>query len=156
MNRHFTRRGSCLLFVLLLCLVGCSSGDGIRRGAVEGTVSLADSPIADGLIRFIPTGGTTGAMVDAPIKAGSFTLPQKSGPCIGSQRVEIFAFQKTGKMVVEDGEEMEEIKQLVPSRYNTRSELTVTIQEGKNLLPPFELTVKKKEGRGISQPRLDP
>jgi len=47
-------------------------------------------------------------------------------------------------MVVEDGEEMEEIKQLVPSRYNTRSELTVTIQEGDNDLPPFELVAKKK------------
>lgn len=144
MNRHLTRRGSCLFFVLLLCLIGCSSGDGIRRGAVQGTVSLAGTPIADGLIRFIPTGGTTGAMVDAPIKAGSFALSQPAGPCVGTQRVEIFAFLKTGKMVVEDGEETEEIKQLVPSRYNTRSELTVTIQEGDNALPPFELVVKKK------------
>lgn len=144
MNRHLTRRGSCLLFVLLLALSGCSSGDGIRRGAVQGTVSLAGTPITDGLIRFIPTGGTTGAMVDTPIKAGSFALLQSAGPCVGTQRVEIFAFLKTGKMVVEDGEEMEEIKQLVPSRYNTRSELTVTILEGDNALPPFELVVKKK------------
>ena len=89
-------------------------------------------------------GDTTGPLVDAKITAGSFSLPKKSGPSVGTQRVEIFAFLKTGKMIVEDGEEMEEIKQVVPARYNTKSELTVTIQEGKNLLAPFELSGKKK------------
>ena len=73
-----------------------------------------------------------------------FSLQKKYGPSVGTQRVEIFAFLKTGKMIVEDGEEMEEIKQVVPARYNTKSELTVTIQEGKNLLAPFELLAEKK------------
>lgn len=144
MDRHLVRPTLGLLFLLLAVLLGCSAGDGIRRGAVEGTASLDGSPIADGVARFVPTGDTTGPLVDAKITAGSFALPQKTGPCVGTQRVEIFAFQKTGKMIVEDGEETEEIKQLVPPRYNTKSELTVTIQEGENLLPPFELAARKK------------
>ena len=144
MDRHRVCDASWLLFVLLVVSLGCSSRDGIQRGAVEGTASLDGSPIADGVVRFVPMGDTTGPLVDAKITAGSFSLPKKSGPSVGTQRVEIFAFLKTGKMIVEDGEEMEEIKQVVPARYNTKSELTVTIQEGKNLLAPFELLAEKK------------
>lgn len=132
-------------FVLLTAAAGCGgAADGVSRGAVEGTVSLDGEPLADGVIRFTPTGDTTGPMVEAQIQGGAFSLPRASGPCVGTQQVQILSFRKTGKKVVNEGVESEEIVQVVPERYNNASELTVTIADGANALPAFELTGGKK------------
>ncbi len=127
--------------VLLMAAGGCGgAADGVRRGAVEGTVSLDGEPLPDGVIRFTPTGDTTGPMVEARIQGGRFSLTAAAGPCVGTQQVEILSFRKTGKKVVNEGVESEEIVQVVPERYNTASELTATIASGANALPAFELT----------------
>jgi len=123
-----------------VALGGCGGPAGIPRGAVEGTVNLGGSPLAEGVIRFVPTAGTTGPLVEAPIRDGGFALPGETGPCIGTQRVEIFSFRKTGKKVVNEGVETDEIVQVVPARFNAASELTVTIGAGANPLKPFDLT----------------
>jgi len=123
-----------------IALGGCGGTPRIPRGAVEGTVNLGGSPLAEGVIRFVPTAGTTGPLVEAPIRDGGFALPGETGPCIGTQRVEIFSFRKTGKKVVNEGVETDEIVQVVPARFNAASELTVTIGAGANPLKPFDLT----------------
>lgn len=119
-------------------VMGCG-GSTIPRGAVEGTVTLAGTPLEEGVIRFVPTEGTTGPMVETAIRNGGYSLTKQSGPCLGTQRVEIVAFRKTGKKIVNEGVETEEIIQVVPRRYNTASELKVTITAGANALGPFEL-----------------
>ena len=111
----------------------------IPRGAVEGTVTLDGAALPDGVIRFTPTAGTTGPMVEAQIANGAFSLPKTTGPCVGTQRVEILSFRTTGRKVVNEGIESDEIVQVVPERYNATSELTVTIAAGANALPPFAL-----------------
>jgi hypothetical protein len=121
------------LAVVGLAVVGCGGGAGtVPRGAVEGTVTLGGTPLADGVIRFLPTDGTTGPMVETEIRNGAFSLPKATGPCVGTQRVEIVSFRKTGKKIVNEGVESEEIVQVVPERYNTASELTVMITAGAN------------------------
>lgn len=119
-------------------VVGCG-GTTIPRGAVEGTVTLAGKPLEEGVIRFVPTDGTTGPMVETTIRNGRYALAKQSGPCIGTQRVEIVAFRKTGRKIINEGVETEEIVQVIPDRYNTASELRITITVGANALGPFEL-----------------
>jgi hypothetical protein len=129
-----------LVAAALVTSAGCGGAAGtIPRGAVEGTVTLDAVPLPDGVIRFTPTAGTTGPMVEAPITNGVFSLPKASGPCVGTQRVEILSFRTTGKKLVNEGIESDEIVQVVPDRYNSASELTVTIASGANALEPFAL-----------------
>lgn len=140
MSARFVHSALLGLALLGLAVVGCGGGTGtVPRGAVDGTVTLGGTPLADGVIRFLPTDGTTGPMVETEIRNGGFSLPKATGPCVGTQRVEIVSFRKTGKKIVNEGVESEEIVQVVPERYNTASELTVTIVAGANALQPFEL-----------------
>lgn len=129
-----------LLMAGLVTGGGCGGAAGtIPRGSVEGTVTLDGAPLPDGVIRFTPTAGTTGPMVEAQIASGAFALPKATGPCVGTQRVEILSFRPTGRKIVNEGIESDEIVQVVPERYNTASDLTVTIAAGANALPPFAL-----------------
>lgn len=129
-----------LVMAGLVTSAGCGGAAGtIPRGAVEGTVTLDGAALPDGVIRFTPTAGTTGPMVEAPIANGAFSLPKATGPCVGTQRVEILSFRTTGKKLVNEGIESDEIVQVVPDRYNSASELTVTIAAGANALAPFAL-----------------
>ena len=137
----FLRRlGPCLAAVVLLSLTaGCGAGDGVSRGAVEGSVTFKGEPLADGVIRFIPTGDTTGPMTEAKIKDGGFRLSQAEGPCVGTNRIEVFSFVKTGKKIRNEGVETEEVRQIIPPQYNTKTTLNAAIAAGENTLPAFEL-----------------
>ena len=127
------------LAIIAFCIAGCGTGDGVQRGAVDGSVTFEGAPLADGLIRFVPSGSTTGAMVEAKIVAGAFTLSESVGPCVGTQRVEIYSFQKTGKVLKNEGMESEEILQVIPKQYNSESILTADIAAGTNTLSTFAL-----------------
>lgn len=120
-------------------LIGCGRSDSIQRGAVEGTVTFKGDSLAEGVIRFIPSGETQGPMAETSIRDGKFAMPTASGPCVGTQRVEILAFRKTGRKVRNEGVENEEVEQFIPARYNTSSELSATIAAGANALAPFAL-----------------
>ena len=120
-------------------LVGCGRSDSLPRGAVEGTVTFNGDPLAEGIIRFIPSGETQGPMAETAIRDGVFAMPKASGPCVGTQRVEILAFRKTGRKIMNEGVENEEVEQFIPARYNASSELSATIKAGANALAPFVL-----------------
>ena len=78
-------------------------------------------------------------MVEAKIVAGAFALSESVGPCVGTQRVEIYSFQKTGKVLKNEGVESEEILQVIPKQYNSESILTADIAAGANTLSTFAL-----------------
>lgn len=118
---------------------GCGAGDGVRRGGVAGSVTFAGEPLTDGVIRFVPTGDTKGPMTEGKIADGSFRFSQVEGPCVGNNRVEVFAFVKTGKTIRNEGVETEEIRQIIPAAYNTKTTLTAEIASGENTLPTFAL-----------------
>jgi hypothetical protein len=138
------RTESFCVVLAVSAVVGCG-GTTIPRGAVEGTVTHAGKPLEEGVIRFVPTDGTTGPMVETTIRNGRYALAKQSGPCIGTQRVEIVAFRKTGRKIVNEGVETEEIVQVIPDRYNTASELRATITVGANALGPFDLGGEAKK-----------
>jgi len=100
-------------------LVGCDGAPAPERVGVSGKVRFNGQPLATGRITFIPQGQGTAA--SGEIANGDFHIPVNQGPSPGKCRVEILSFQETGKKV--QGPSGVEMKQVIPSRYNTSTNL---------------------------------
>jgi hypothetical protein len=116
---------------LLVATVGCGASN---RAAVAGRVSLDGKPVDGGMISFIPTDRSLGSAAWAEIKAGHYSIPAKTGPVLGTNRVEIRWTRKTGRIVAATppSPATEEVIEAVPTRYNSTSELKVEIKVDKN------------------------
>jgi hypothetical protein len=113
-----TLRFAACGFALMACLAGCGRGGGLT--SISGTVTYDGKPLEKGLISFVPADGK-GPTAAAPVTDGKYSL--KVAP--GKKLVKIEGYQVTGqhpfsrynpRVVVEQ-------KQILPSRYNTNSEL---------------------------------
>lgn len=117
----------------LLLLVGCSGGDSqLSRVEVSGLVYVNDKPLKEGQITFKPVEGTPGPSVGGDIVDGNFTIPEASGPCQGTHRVEIRAVRSTGRKIAggmdsSAAESVDEVEQFIPQQYNTKSTLTADV-----------------------------
>src|SRR5262249_38253762 len=131
-------RRDAVWFVWLLglaCAAGCSSASG--KGSVSGEVTLDGQPLKEGVIRFVPVDGQS-PTADAAVVGGRFkaTVP------LGEKRVEISAPKVVGKRKMYDTPDspaVDDVVELLPPRYNVRSDMTMTVRKGsqeKN----FELT----------------
>jgi hypothetical protein len=103
---------------------------------VQGEVKYDGELVDEGGIAFIPDGGAgdsqtraTGEIVD-----GHYTLDSKRGPYPGHYRVEIYWNKKTGRQIGNRDKTAfkDERKQVIPVKYNQRSELKVEIKPGSN------------------------
>jgi hypothetical protein len=123
-----------LAAIAVLLVAGCDSNP--TAGDVHGMVTLDGAPLEDGTIRFTPLEGKVGT-AGGVIKGGQFstTVP------VARHRVEISAAKVVG------GAEAAEARhsdanytaiQLIPSKYNTKSELTLDVKSGLNE-PRFDL-----------------
>lgn len=117
--------------IALLSIAVCVSGCGVREASVSGEVTLNGEPLKEGIIRFIPVDGNT-PTADAQIKDGKFNAGNVP---VGEKRIEISAPKASPnkiKMIDAPGaKEVEEVSELLPERYNARSELTWKIETGK-------------------------
>lgn len=109
-----------------LFAAGCSSNADV--GQVSGTVTLDGQPLATGLIRFVPVDGQS-PTADTAISDGAYsaTVPP------GDKRVEITSAKVVGKRKAYDTPDSPMIDitgELLPARYNTRTELTLTVVAG--------------------------
>ena len=125
--------------ILTLLLVGCGERSGVERGAVSGEVTLDGAPVPEGAITFFPTSGNEGPASGGNIQDGHYDIARADGPVVGPNRVEIKAPRKTGKKIrspdpIAAGGMMDEWKESVPARYNTKSTLEEKIESGKNKL----------------------
>ena len=121
------------LFVVLSCLLaGCSGVEGPPRAPVSGTVSLDDTPLKEGVVRFVPSEGTEGPKTTVPVADGQFAVDERSGPIVGKHRIEIESTD-TGGYAMDDENAIQELRESgtkrievvkVPPRYNSRSTLT--------------------------------
>lgn len=111
---------------LTLAAVGCS-GDA-KLGQVSGTVSLDGRPLAAGLIRFVPVDGQS-PTADTAITEGAYSASVPPG----EKRVEITSPKVVGKRKAYDTPDsptIDIVTELLPARYNTRTELTLTVVTG--------------------------
>lgn len=88
MIRHVAARAICLVVVLPF-VAGCGRPSGPPRAAVHGEITLDESPLKSGVIRFVPTGATKGPVALATIKDGRYDLSSWDGPMLGDNAVEI-------------------------------------------------------------------
>ncbi|MDG3002533.1 hypothetical protein [Paludisphaera mucosa] len=111
-----------------LGLAGCGEG-GPSRLPVSGKVSLDGKPLTTGKVTFVPLDGTTASV--AEIRDGAFQADRSAGPSPGRYQVEIIAVEPTGKKVPNPdvpGSTIDEERDLVPARYNVKSELTAEVK----------------------------
>lgn len=111
---------------------GCGSGDGLPREPISGTVKLDGQPLDGGMITFTPTQAAE-PVVTALIKDGSYYLARSEGPIPGPHRVQVWAKKPTGKKIPDpDNREeiIEEMRSIVPPRYNLNSELSAEVKPG--------------------------
>jgi hypothetical protein len=117
----------------LACALGCSER-GPDRVVVSGTVAFQGQPIQDGLIRFVPLQTGAGPMAGDVITNGQYRVVAKGGVPVGKCRVEIKARKIVPKPPQPGGLELKVLPdpsvQIIPAKYNTESELTVTIEPG--------------------------
>lgn len=111
-------------------------------------------PVESGSIAFIPDGGGTGASpASGEIKDGKYAIDSERGPMPGKYRVEIIWKKKTGKQIPnpsDPGTTMDETKQVIPQKYNTKTELTVEIKSGSNKDVNYDLKAGGPVDAGIS------
>ena len=115
------------LFLGLGWAAGCSSSEA-GKGTVSGEVTLDGQPLKEGRIRFVSADGLS-ATADTAIVDGRFRLKVPIGP----MRVEISGRKVVGKRRVYDTPNspvVDEVGELLPARYNARSELTMTVEPG--------------------------
>lgn len=129
-----------VVVVMILSVAGCSKrGDQWSRAAARGNVTLDGVPLDEGTITFFPSGATKGPAAGGPITDGNYEIAAEEGPVVGTNRIEIRSVQKTGRVVkapmaVETSgppiDMVEELKEVVPPRYNRDSKIEFLILEG--------------------------
>jgi len=126
--------GWALVWVVLLA-VGCGESAPPTYPA-SGTVTFNGDPVEDGTITFLPVQGTHGSNITAAITQGAYATPQDAGLAVGSYRVEIDGFRKTGRQVrdlaspdrrLAEPPLIEERVMYLPPKFNTQSELKVDV-----------------------------
>lgn len=133
---HCLRFVSVAALLVLTVLVGCSSDGG--KGTVEGTVTFNSQPLEKGLIRFVPVDGTS-QPADSTITGGKFSVIAP----VGEFRVEITSPKVVGQTKMYDTPDsptVDKIQEAIPPKYNTQTELKITVPKGKTENKQFDLS----------------
>lgn len=143
-----------LPLMLLTCVLGCSKGPEFQRVEVSGTINLDGQPLDEGTVTFSPAEKVKGSIVQAKITGGKFSLAEKDGPAVGNNMVSVISVKKTGKKVQVEGEEQDEVKQVIPWQFNEETKLTADVKAKPAVNDfKFELTSKPaprgEEGEGV-------
>jgi len=127
-----------LAFAVFSILVGGCT-DGSNMATVSGNVTVDGASLKSGLVRFVPADGQT-ASADAQIADGKYSVELPPGDKKLSFSVPKVVGQK--KMYDTPDSPMIDItEELLPAKYNLKSELTYTVSEG-DQTKDFELTTK--------------
>lgn len=121
---HCVGRWFCAIGLLML--LGCGHGG---RMPLEGTITVDGRPLEKGYIQFTPLAGTLGPTAGAEIINGEFTVSPQGGPFAGKFQVQITAAGRTGRRVRHplSGTMIDENAQILPARYNTKSQLQAEV-----------------------------
>lgn len=122
------------LVVTAIILVGCDQpAEPFFRVAIDGTVSLDEQPLDSAVIRFIPTGSTSGPKTSFEVRQGRFVASRENGPPVGTHRVEVEAIDPRWQH--DDEEAVQRLtrsrtrkieRTRLPDAYRTNSLLTAT------------------------------
>jgi len=119
-------------------LVGCSTG---TIASVSGQVTLDGAPLDDANISFAPLSDGQNSAGWATIEDGKYSIPAANGLGTGEFRVEIRALRTVGDSSNQFDPTLMNAKEIIPSRYNSKSELVREFKSGKNIAD-FDLKSK--------------
>jgi len=139
-HRSPALRLAAILAPTALLVVGCGDAEPPRL-PVTGKVSLDGKPLPTGQVTFVPLEGRTAAV--AEVRDGVFQADRSTGPAPGRYQVEIYAVEPTGKKIPNPdapGSTIDEERDLVPDRYNVRSELVAEVKPDADNSYEFSLT----------------
>lgn len=125
-----------VLWIALLALTctGCfGSADPLNRQAVSGEVLLNDKALETGSIAFDPVNPAEGRPGGVSIEGGKFDLPKERGLPPGTYTVRVSSPDTKGEPVdapEAPGESRMVTPDRVPASWNSKSDHTVTIEEG--------------------------
>ncbi len=132
-----------LSVIALVALFGCGDNSGPDKLIISGTVTFQGAPIEKGQIRFTPTADTKGPTSGAIIENGAYEAKARGGVPIGTHRVQITATRPTGESKPKDLQGLDIIpdpqEQYIPEKYNTQSEITLTVEAGGESTHNFDL-----------------
>jgi len=120
--------GAVLAWSLLL-IAGCGGTRG-DLAPVTGNVKLDGRPLPDALVEFIPQGGKGVVSVGRTDSDGNYYMMASrtaQGASLGVNRVRISTYEildQNGKQVP--------VPEKVPTKYNSETELSVTVEPGDN------------------------
>lgn len=133
-------RAFYLILLPLLLASGCGESDPLNRQAVSGKITMDGEPLAEGTVEFTPV--NNGVPSGATVKDGVFTIPAEKGLPPGDYVVRVSAANPSGVTAEMPGESNLISAELIPERYNTKSELSFHVDEnGSNVL---DLNLKVK------------
>jgi hypothetical protein len=136
---HLPRFLALAVAAALAFVGGCDSAP-----HVQGSVTYDGQPVDGGGIAFLPEGdgdGEARLRVTGAIRDGGYDFGGRRAPSPGKYRVEITWLKKTGNKVPgEGGHPKDETQQVIPPRYNVKSELSVEVQAGHN---SFDFNLEK-------------
>ncbi len=116
---------------VVIALCGCNSS----VPDMTGEVRFDGKPINGGDITFVPTGEAGKALpTGAKIENGQYIIPGDRRPSPGKHRVEVSWRKKTGRKVpsADPPNMMDEVKEVIPLKYNKKSTLEVEITSEKH------------------------
>lgn len=127
---------------VLIMIGGCSASSGPEKVIVQGSVTFAGKPVANGEVLFYPIDGTPGSVAGGPIKEGQYTAKGRGGVPVGKHRVEIRGYRPPSRpggadTAIEGGP----AEQYLPDIYNAYSELTCEV-DASNATQDFDLSAK--------------
>jgi len=140
---------SALIAISLLAIVGCGDSRGDLAPA-RGNVKLDGQPLADALVEFVPQDGKGVVSLGRTDKSGNYSMMASRtavGATRGANRVRITTFE-----ILDDGGKQKVVPERLPTKYNSASELTVTVKPRRNT---FDFELSSAEGK-IEKVKLGP
>lgn len=130
----------CLTASLLVLTSGCGKS-GIERVHVSGKATYDGQPIEIGQIRFVPISPSTGPITIDRIENGAYETATTGGVTVGAHRVELRMYDSHEYETAPRVAGSPSVKQLLPDKYNRKSELTLEVKSGDgSITHDFELT----------------
>jgi hypothetical protein len=120
-------------WTLVACLLLVCAGCGKTRddlGLVEGHVTLDGQPLADALVQFVPQGGKGVVSTGRTDSDGNYYMMASrtaKGASLGKNRVRITTYE-----ILDEGGKQVPVPERVPTKYNSQTELSATVEPGDN------------------------
>lgn len=141
LSKNGTRRAALWLAVAGLA-GGCGEGDGLKREAVSGKVTLNGKPLERGSIQFLPTQADQAAAAWGQIVDGAYSVGAADGPVAGEYSVSITSASSetpaAGALPGDDSGPAD--PNAVPEQYNLKTTLKATVEAGKANQLNYDLT----------------